>query len=216
MDLLRWHFQFFKIYLFLAITIIIKFSQEVYIMKETIIFFAEGFEEVEALTQVDMLRRAGACVTMVSITNDLIVKGSHGILITADTTADKLPDKLADMYILPGGMPGTKNLDACDKVSSTIKSAYESGKIVSAICAAPSVLGHLGILKGRKACCYPGFEKELLGADVCYDSVAVDGNVITSRGLGTAINFALKLIEVLFDKEKSEEIGKSIVYNNGK
>jgi len=181
-------------------------------MKKVIIFLADGFEEVEALTQVDLLRRAGADMRMVSISDELTVRGSHNIYINADDKIKNICEDDADLFVLPGGMPGTKNLDASEDVKSIIRNAFESGKYVSAICAAPSVLGHLGVLEGKSACCFPGFEKELVGAEVKYEPVVVDGNVITSRGMGTAVDFGLKLVEIMFGKEKSIELGKSIIY----
>lgn len=181
-------------------------------MKKVIVFLADGFEEVEALTQVDLLRRAGAEVLMVSINENLIVKGARNIEVKADCLISDLQEELADLYILPGGMPGTTNLDNCELVKNIIKRAYNSEKSVAAICAAPSVFGHIGILENRLACCYPGFEDELIGAKVVYEEVAVDENVITSRGVGTAIDLALKLVEILYGSDKSNELGKSIVY----
>lgn len=181
-------------------------------MKNVMIFLADGFEEVEALTPVDLLRRSGANVRMVSVGDNLTVRGSHNIFINADFCISDVNDSDTDLFILPGGMPGTKNLDSNETVKSIIKKSYEKGKYVSAICAAPSVFGHIGILENKKACCYPGFENELFGADVKFEPVVVDGNIITGRGMGTAIEFGLKLVEILFGKEKSVEIGKSIIY----
>lgn len=183
-------------------------------MKNVIVFLADGFEEVEALTPVDLLRRAGADVKMVSISDELTVRGAHNIYINADSKISDVNEHDVDLFVLPGGMPGTKNLDKDEKVTSIIKNAFDDNKLIGAICAAPSVLGHVGILKDKSACCYPGFEGELTGADVKFEPVVESGNVITSRGMGTAIDFGLKLIELLFGKEKSVELGKSIVYGN--
>lgn len=180
-------------------------------MKKIYIFLADGFEEVEALTTVDLLRRAGGDVHMVSVSGDLCVHGAHGIDVKADCLFEDATDK-ADMLILPGGMPGTLHLKEHSGLTSLLKSYHESGRFIAAICAAPTVFGHLGLLTGRKACCYPGMESGLTGADVVFDPVAVDGNMITSRGVGTAIPFALTLIETLFGSEKSEEIKASIVF----
>ena len=117
-----------------------------------------------------------------------------------------------DMLVLPGGMPGTKNLEAHESLMEQVDAFYEAGRFVAAICAAPSIFGHRGYLKGKKACCYPGFEERLTGANVVFEQVAADGNVITSRGMGTAIPFALELVRQLVSEEKAEELGKAIIY----
>ena len=116
------------------------------------------------------------------------------------------------MLVLPGGMPGTKNLEACDELMTRVDEMSQNNRNVSAICAAPTILGHRGILNGRRACCYPGLEGQLSGASVCADTVSTDGNIITSRGVGTAIDFALAIITKLVSKEKADEIAKSVVY----
>lgn len=176
------------------------------------IFLAEGFEEVEGLTAVDLLRRAGIEVFMVSITGGKAVTGSHGITVQADEQIEDFDFSKVSMLILPGGMPGTKNLEKCQKLTEQLKIFAHEEKYVAAICAAPSVLGHLGILEGKEACCYPGFEKELYGAKVCVEGAVADGNVITGRGVGTAIPFALKMIEKCIGEEKAKQIADSIVY----
>ena len=175
------------------------------------VFFAQGCEEVEALTVVDLLRRAGACCLMVSADDMETVTGSHGITMTMDEKISEAADD-ADMLVLPGGIPGVPNLKANAKVKEMVVNQYEAGKYVAAICAAPTALGAFGILKDKKACCYPNMEGELCCREVSYDNVVVDGNVITSRGLGTAIEFGLKLTELLFDAEKSEQLAQKIVY----
>lgn len=183
-------------------------------MIKTAIFLADGFEEVEGLTVVDMLRRAGIPIDMVSITGKKEVTGSHHITVTADCLIESLPFEEYSYLILPGGMPGTKNLEACKTLTDQLTYFAENGKHVAAICAAPSVLGHLGILKGKKACCYPSFEKELTGADVSFDRAVTDGNVITSRGLGTAIHFASAIIADINGKDAAGEIEQAIVYES--
>ena len=175
-------------------------------------FLAEGFEEIEALTVVDLGRRAGIDIQTVSVTNSKDVTGARGITVLADTLMDEVRWDQADMLILPGGMPGTKNLEACGELMTHIDEMSHSGRNISAICAAPTILGHRGILKGRRACCYPGLEDQLEGAVVCRDSAVTDGNIITSRGMGCAIDFALAIIEKLMSKDKADEIAKSIVY----
>lgn len=181
-------------------------------MKKIAIFFAEGFEEIEALTVVDLCRRAGIDTTMVSVTEKDMVTGSHQITVKMDAMFEKVEFADLDMLVLPGGMPGTKNLEAHAALMGQVDAFYEAGKLVAAICAAPSIFGHRGYLKGKKACCYPGFEVALEGAEVTLDSVAASNNVITSRGMGCAIDFSLKIIEVLCGEEKAEELAKAIIY----
>ena len=183
-------------------------------MKKAYIFLADGFEEVEALTVVDLLRRANIEIKTVSIMSDNFVTGSHKIEIKSDLVFDKAESFYdADVIIFPGGLQGTNNLKAHAGVNEIIHHYNDNNKLVAAICAAPSVLGNAGILKGKKAVCYPGFEPKLTGADVKYDNVCSDANVITSRGLGTAIDFALRLIETLDSASTAQEVAKSIVYS---
>ncbi len=181
-------------------------------MSRVLVFLAEGFEEIEGLTVVDLCRRAGIETETVSITDKPSVVGSHGIEIGADTTLSAADFAAADMIVLPGGMPGTKNLEACEPLMAKVDEFIATGKKVSAICAAPTILGHRGHLKGLKAGCFPGKEDQLTGADVSFDKVSVAGNIITSRGLGTAIEFALAIIESLTDKSTADKIGQSVVY----
>lgn len=185
-------------------------------MKTVYVLFAEGFEEIEALTVVDLLRRAGVEVKMTSITTAMEVTGGHGITVKMDMTLDKIQLDHVQAVVLPGGMPGTKNLGACEAVKSLLHQANEKEILIGAICAAPSVLGDLKILEGRKAVCYPGFEERLSGAEVCQSEVAVDGHIITSRGMGTAIAFSLALIEQLCKGEKAKEIAAAIIYTAGR
>ncbi len=183
-------------------------------MSRVCVFLADGFEEIEGLTVVDILRRAGVDTQMVSISSDWMVTGSHKIPVQADVCMEEADFSGTELLVLPGGMPGTLNLGACDALTGLLVQFHKEGKKVAAICAAPGVLGDLGILKGKKAVCYPGFEERLHGANVAYDKVAVDGNVTTSRGMGTAIPFALALVEQLVSKEKAEELKKGIIYGH--
>lgn len=176
------------------------------------IFLADGFEEIEGLTVVDILRRAGVEVTMISIMGRKEIHGAHEITVLADKLYEEAAFAELDGVVLPGGMPGTTNLGAHAGVKEQISAFVAGGKLVAAICAAPSVLGENGILKGKKAVCYPSFEEKLLGAEVTFDEVAVDGNVITSRGMGTAIPFALALTEYLVDAATAEKLSDSIIY----
>ncbi len=181
-------------------------------MSKVLLFLADGFEEVEALTAVDLLRRAGIELDTVSITDEKCVYGSHNIPVVADLTFAEADFDGSDMLILPGGQPGTTNLGKCDELLVQIKNYVNQNKYLGAICAAPTVFGKMGILSGKKACCYPSLEGALQGADVSYDSVSVDGKFITSRGVGTAIDFALAIIEELLSKEEADRIATSIVY----
>ncbi len=180
-------------------------------MKKIYVFLADGFEEVEALTVVDLLRRAQCDVSMVSVSGNQMVHSAHGIDIKADCLFDAVTDD-ADMLVLPGGLQGTANLKKHTGLSALVSNYNKAGKFVTAICAGPTVLGHFGLLTNKKACCYPNMEDGLLGADVSYDPVTVDGNIITGRGLGVAIPFALKLIEVLVGPEVSANVKTSIVF----
>ena len=189
-----------------------KQKREERTMANVYVFTADGFEEIEGLTVVDLMRRAGAQVQMVSISDGLAVKGSHGIEIKADTFFDDVDFDQADLMVLPVGMPGTLHLGEHEGLTGLLQDFAAKGKRVAAICAAPSVLGGLGLLKGKRAVCYPGFEDKLTGAQVEMEEVVTDGCITTSRGLGTAIPFALELISLLFGPEKAEEIKKSVIY----
>lgn len=175
------------------------------------VFLAEGFEEIEALTPVDILRRAGLEVTTVAVGESKTVKGSHGIEVVADITENELSDDVAQAIILPGGMPGTVNLEESVKVIEALGRAIMNDSLVCAICAAPSILGISGFLKGKKATCYPGFEEYLDDAIFTNERVVRDGNIITSKGMGCAAEFALCIVEALVSKEKADEIALSAI-----
>ena len=177
------------------------------------ILLADGFEEIEALTVVDLLRRAGIDITMVSIMEGRTVIGSHRISVEADAMLKDTDFDSIDMIILPGGMPGTENLFGCEGLKAKIRDFADKGKKLSAICAAPTIYGRMGLLQGKKACCYPGREKDLLGADAQTVSVVKDGNFITSRGMGTAIDFGLAIIEEYLGAEAAADMAEKIVYN---
>lgn len=181
-------------------------------MAKVCVFTADGLEEIEGLTVVDLLRRAGAEVQMVSISNTKTITGSHNIVLKADALFEEVNYEETELLVLPGGMPGTRYLGEHEGLCRLLQEFAEKGKKVAAICAAPSVLGKLGILKGKHAVCYPGFEEELTGAQVGTEEVVRDGNVTTSRGLGTAIPFALELISQLYGEEKAREIQKSVIF----
>ncbi|MDR0886276.1 MAG: DJ-1/PfpI family protein [Clostridiales Family XIII bacterium] len=178
-----------------------------------LIHIAEGFEEIEALTVVDILRRADVEAKTVSIMGRRHVAGAHGIEITTDYLQADAPYDQAQMLFLPGGMPGASFLDKDTLLGEKLVEFAEAGKWVVAICAAPMVLGHLGIVKGKNATIYPSMEGELKGANVITDEdVVVDGNIITSRGPATSMAFALKLVEVLKGKALADEIAGNLLY----
>lgn len=176
------------------------------------VFMAEGCEEIEGLTVVDVARRAGLEIEMISVSGEREVKGSHGIVFHADTVIDQADFGGFDGIVLPGGMPGTLNLGESETVNRVIKEFAESGRLVAAICAAPSVLGQAGILEGKKATCHPGFEEKLTGADCKEEPVVVDSNVITSRGMGTAIPFALEIVRYFLDDAAVEKVCAGLVF----
>lgn len=181
-------------------------------MKKAYIFLADGFEEIEGLTVVDLLRRAGIEAVTVSIKEEKMVTGAHGICVMADFLFTEIRGTMADMAVLPGGMPGTTNLLACESLMDMILGLHNAGAYIAAICAAPSILAEIGLLNGKKATSYPGFEEKMTMAEYVYEPVVQDGQIITSRGMGTAIDFSLKLIEVLMGTDKAKEISDSIIY----
>ena len=179
---------------------------------KTALITADGFEEVEGLTVVDLLRRAGFRCDIVSLSDSDTVTGSHGIIIGADRHFSDTDFESYDAVILPGGLKGTDALRADERVLDLLRKIRKAGKLTAAVCAAPTVLGKAGLLEGRRATCYPGLEEGLTGAVPCTDSVVCDGTVITSRGLGTSIDFALAVITFLESAEKADEIARKIVY----
>mgnify|MGYP000077334622 FL=1 len=181
-------------------------------MKKIGIFMADGCEEIEGLTVVDIVRRAKMEIVMISITGKREVTSSHQVTFLTDALAAEVDYDTLDGIVLPGGMPGTLNLQADETVNKVIRQFAAEGKLVCAICAAPSVLGAAGILEGKWATCHPGFEEKLTGAKVEEKEVVVDGNVITSRGMGTAIPFALEIVRYFADDETVEQVRKGLVY----
>ena len=180
-------------------------------MAKVYIFLANGVEEIEALTAVDVLRRGGVEVATVSVTGRKEILGSHGIPIGADVLFDEDALLDGDMLVLPGGLKGTNALMAHEGLRNLLMAYRDADKYITAICAAPSVLGMNGLLKGRKATCYPGFEDKLLGATATGEDVVQDGNIITGKGMGVSIPFALKLLSV-FSSEKAEEVSRKIQF----
>lgn len=206
-------------------------------MGKLAVFFAEGYEEIEALTVVDVCRRCGLEVDMVAVpgaaTQDNTtalhaasqdkaaaasaqdgrwVKSSHNVTVRMDKTFEQVNFDEYDMLVLPGGKLGTENLEAHEGLMAQVDAFYEGGKYVAAICAAPSILGHRGILKGRKACCYPGFESQLESAEVTEGPVEVSDKVVTARGMGASVDFALAIAGIFCGQDKADEMAKTICY----
>lgn len=173
------------------------------------VFLANGFEEIEALATVDILRRAGVEVVTVGVGGKMPM-GAHGMAVCADMTENQLNINAIDGVVLPGGMPGTTNLEASAVVQEAVAYAVNRELPVAAICAAPSILGHGGYLSGKKATCYPGFESDLTDAIVVNEGVVVDGNFITASGAGVAVDFALQLVQYLVSDEMADSIRRGI------
>ena len=182
-------------------------------MEKLAIFMADGCEEIEGLTVVDILRRADIPVDMVSIQPETTVRGSHGIVFQADTTAERADWSAYTGVILPGGMPGTNHLKESGIVRRTVQACDRDGKLVAAICAAPTALGAFGVLEGKRAVCYPGLEGSLTGAKAETKPVVVDGHTITSRGMGTAIPFALAIVAYFQGQDRADALAESIVFH---
>ena len=173
------------------------------------ILLADGFEEIEALCPLDLLRRAGIDAKTVSVTEKRVVTGSHGISVTADLTAENSLSDI-EMLVLPGGMPGTKNLEKSPVVQDAIDKAAERNTLICAICAAPSILGHKGLLNEKEAICFPGFEEELTGATISKKHVVCDGDFITAKGAGVAVDFGLEIVCQLEGREMAANVRKTI------
>jgi len=182
-------------------------------MSSVILFLADGFEEIEALSVVDILRRGNVDIYTMSINDKSEVIGKSNIKVTADMVFNKNTALKAEMIILPGGGVGTENLKNSRDIIDIIKYFADNNKMISAICAAPSVLGINGVLKGYKAICYPGFEKVLDGAEITDENVVCDRNIITSKGPGTAVDFALAVLKSLTGEECEKEVRKGLLYN---
>jgi 4-methyl-5(b-hydroxyethyl)-thiazole monophosphate biosynthesis len=180
-------------------------------MKKVFIHFANGFEEIEAITPIDVLRRAGCDVVTVSVTGKKDVHGAHGVTVMADKLFEEVTYAGADMIVLPGGQPGSDNLNRHEGLKKQIRTFHEQGRWVAAICAAPLVLGSAGILKGKRATCYPGVEPQLTGASCTGNDVEVDGNIITGKGPGVALKFSLKLVEALISKDKVDSLIQAMI-----
>jgi len=176
------------------------------------ILLANGFEEIEAISVIDILRRAEIDLKVVSINDTLEVISDRELKVIADVTIDEVNEKQLNSVILPGGA-GHKNLEASEKVITLLKNSYNNDKYIFAICAAPSILGKLGLLENKKATAYPGYEKYLEGADISSEDVCVDGKIITSRGPGTAHKFAYKIVEILSNKALANQLQEGMLFN---
>ena len=176
------------------------------------VFLANGFEETEAITPIDCLRRAGKTVKTVGI-GGKVITSSHGIPVTADITPEEIVlDSALEMVVLPGGMPGTRNLGADADVHAALSYCAAHGKKIGAICAAPSVIGKLGLLSGHRAVCFPGFEDQLLGAEIGTEKAVISGDYITARGAGAAMEFGLALVESLLGKETADALAQKMEF----
>ena len=176
------------------------------------VFFADGFEEVEALASVDVMRRAGLDVATVTVTPSLTVTGAHGVPVVCDVALDQCDFDSASLILLPGGLPGATTLDACEPLKQQILNFDAQGKAVAAICAAPMVLGKLGVLRGRKATCYPGFDVYLDGADYTGELTVTDGHIITGKGPAAALPFALAVVNYLCGPAKVAELKQAMCF----
>lgn len=174
------------------------------------LFLANGFEEIEALCPLDLLRRAGLEVTTVGVGGDMIV-GAHKIAVQADIPDTLYRDAKPDMLILPGGMPGSRNLDESRTVDAALRAAAANGAYLAAICAAPMVLGKRGYLQGKRAICFPGFEEHLKGAEIADARVVRDGKIITAAGMGVALEFGLALVAALKGQEAADELRRAVL-----
>lgn len=183
-------------------------------MKKAFVFLAAGFEEIEAVGTIDVLRRGGIETTIISVSKEFeyCIPGAHGIDVGAEEMFEEADYSDADILILPGGMPGASNLNAYEPLIDILKTHYNAGKWIAAICAAPLVFGGLGFLKGRRATCYPGFEYTLKGTVVTGNPVEVDGNVITGKGPGFVFDFGLAIVEALQGKDVAGEVAAGMLY----
>ena len=175
-------------------------------------FLANGFEDIEALGPVDVLRRGGLDVKTVSVSGDLMVSSAHGVQVKADMLFEDVNFDDADLLLIPGGMPGAKNIDEHDGVRRALVAHAANEKLIGAICAGPMVLGHLGLLRGKKATCYPGFEDQLHGAVYTAAPFTIDGNIITGKGPGATLAYAYALLGLFKGERVVEEMKKGMMY----
>ena len=181
---------------------------------KSLIYIAEGFEECEALIVVDLLRRAGQQIDLVSITDERAVKSSHDVTLICDKVLKDVDVSAYDAVILPGGKLGTANLEACEAVKDAVRRHYDSGKLTCAICAAPSIFGHMGLLKGRKYTCFPSFDEDSFGGEYMMELAVKDGNVITGRGMGATLEFAREILKTVLSEEELKSVENGIQYEH--
>ena len=177
------------------------------------VFLATGFEDIEALAPVDIMRRAGLEVQTVSTTTEQVVVSAHGVGVAADIMLPEADFLAAEMLVLPGGMPGAANLDACRPLTEAIRRHFEAGKALAAICAAPLVLGHLGVLEGRRATCYPGFEGELKGAKCTGALLERDERIITGKGPAAAFELGYAIVDFFLGESASKPLREGMIYS---
>ena len=177
-------------------------------------FLATGFEDIEALIPLDIMRRAGVDFKTVSVTGSLVVESAHGVKMTADMLIEDADLSDADLLMLPGGLPGATNLNAHDGVNKAVVEQNVRGKMIGAICAAPMVLGGLGLLEGRRATCYPGFESYLEGAEYTHELCTVDGNITTGEGPAAALPYAYTLLAALTDAGTADQVADGMMYKH--
>lgn len=180
-------------------------------MNKVAVFLATGFEEIEAISIIDVLRRGGVELDIVSVSGMMFVEGAHGITVKSDELFFSIDFSDYELFVLPGGMPGTSNLAKHEGLCELLKNIFSQGKRIGAICAAPLVLGQIGLLEGKLATCYPGVESELIGANVINQDIVRDGNLITGRGAGVAMKFALELLKDYMSKEEVLELSRKLV-----
>lgn len=173
-------------------------------------FLADGFEEIEALCPLDLIRRAGLDVTTVGVGGSLIT-GAHGISVKADITDSEFDGKDIDMIFLPGGMPGTLNLAASKTVTDAVDTAAREDAYIAAICAAPSILGDMGLLEGKKAVCYPGFEDRLIGAEIPDKRVVLDGKLLTAKGMGAALDMGMEIVKIFCGENTAKKLRHAVI-----
>lgn len=182
-------------------------------MSKVFVFLADGFEEVEGLAVVDLLRRAGIETTMISVSDTVEILGAHGIVVSADKVFDEVGFEDVDMLILPGGTTGVKNLKKHEELCELLKTFHNNEKMIGAICAAPTLLNKLGILDGKTATCYKSLAEELTNANYVNQKVVVDGNVITSQGFGTSIDFGLAIVEHFCGRDAMLSLKDTVMYH---